>query len=217
MYIEYACYDYSLSDDEIKNNLNFVAKLGIKNISIFPIYIQSIKSLIDEFDLKISCPVDYPFGISDSKIRSASTLTAIKSGASTIDMVAPAKLITNRKYDKIRDDIKNNITICQDNNTQLRYIIEYRVFNHEILAKISTILKSLNIEYILPSTGYMLDDINDNIIACKYLMAKSQIKTITNANIWTEKHIQNIKLANIYGIRFHNIHSLQLFSKNNYS
>jgi deoxyribose-phosphate aldolase len=143
-----------------------------------------------------------------------SIATAAKAGATGVDIMVPAKFISNRKYDKLRDDIKNNMLACQENNLSVRYILEYRVFNHETLAKTCQIFKTLGIDYVFPSTGHMIDDIHDNLIASKYLMAKSQIKTIANGNIWTEKHAESVKLADIYGVRLHHIPSLELFLKN---
>jgi deoxyribose-phosphate aldolase len=215
MHIEYACYDYSLSDEEIKNNVALAIQLGIKHIGLHYINISLIKNLIEEHSLSISSPLDYPYGLLDSKNRLSVISSAIKSGAKTIDMVAPSKFISNRKYDKLRDDIKNSLILCQENDVDLRYILEYRVFNHETLAKTCQIFKSLGIQYILPATGHMLDDISDNIIACKYLSAKSKIQTICNGNIWTEKQAEILRSSNIYGTRLHHISSIALFLKNN--
>jgi len=215
MYIEYACYDYSLSDEEIKNNVALAIQLGVKHICMHYINIPLIRGMIEEHGLSISSPLDYPYGLLDSKNRLSVINSAIKAGAKTVDIVAPAKFIANRKYDKLRDDIKNNLTICQENTVNLRYILEYRVFNHETLAKTCQIFKGLGIEYVLPSTGHMLDDISDNMIACKYLSTKSKIQTICNGNIWTEKQAEILRSSNIYGARLHHISSIALFLKNN--
>jgi len=214
MYIEYACYDYSLSDDEIKHNIASAIKLGVSNIALHFIHLSTIKSLVDMDSINISCPIDYPYGISDLKTRSSSVAIAAKQGVSVIDVVAPAKFIANRKYEKLREDIQNNIDICKTHNIILRYILEYRVFNHETLAKTCQILKSFGVEYVLPSTGHMIDDINDNLIASKYLTAKSNIHTICNGNIWTPKHIETLKSSGIYGVRAHYIANIPLLLQN---
>jgi len=216
MYIEYACYDHSLSDDEVKQNISEAINFGIKNIAIHYTYIPLIKPLIyqSEPSIILSSPIDYPYGLSDSKTRILAIENAAKAGASVIDITVPSKYISNRKYDKLRDDIKNNILICQKNNLIPRYILEYRVFNHETLAKTCQILKSLGVEYILPSTGHMIDNINDNLIACKYLMAKSGINIICNGNIWTNKQADTVRSSEVYGARLHHLPSIELFTKN---
>jgi deoxyribose-phosphate aldolase len=214
MYIEYACYDYSLSDEDIKNNVALAIQLGVKHLCLHYTNISLIRGPIEEHDLSISSPLDYPYGLLDSKNRLSVISSAIKAGAKTVDIVAPAKFIANRKYDKLRDDIRNSLVLCQENNVNLRYILEYRVFNHETLAKTCQIFKSLGVEYVMPSTGHMLDDINDNMIACKYLSSKSKIQTICNGNIWTEKQAESLRSSNIYGVRLHHIPSIALFLKN---
>lgn len=213
MHIEYACYDYSLSDEEIKNIVTKVIKYNIDTISTFHNNLYLIKNLIEK-KINISCPIDYPYGQSDIKSRNFCLSQAIKAGASTIDMVAPSKYIANRKYDKLREDVKNNLEICQANNIDLRYLLEYRVFNHETLAKTCQILKSFGINTVIPSTGHLIDDINDNIIASKYLSSKSDISVICSGNIWTTKQIENFKNSGIYGIRLYYLSSLELFEKN---
>lgn len=215
MYLEYACYDYSLSDEEIKKKLSSAIKMGVENISLFyPGSSVLIKSFLDNNpEIKIFCPIDYPYGLSDSKSRLFTITQLAKSGIYGIDMVVPSRFISNRKYDKLRDDIKNNLLVCRENNISLRYILEYRVFNHETLAKTCQIFTDLGIEYVLPSTGHMIDDISDNLIASKYLNTKSGIKVICNGNIWTEKQVENLKNSGVYGVRFHYLSSLELFIK----
>lgn len=215
MYIEYACYDHVLSEDEVKNNVSSAIKLGVKNISTYSYSISSIRSIIPE-DISLSVPIDFPYGISDLKTRNfnINQLSKIEN-IKTIDIVAPCKILANRKYDKLREDIKNNLDICNENNLKLRYILEYRVFNHEILAKACQILSSFGVSHVFPSTGQMIDDINDNIIAAKYLSAKSNIKVILTGNVWNSKQIDNIKNSSFDGMRLYNLNSIELFLKNN--
>jgi hypothetical protein len=68
---------------------------------------------------------------------------------------------------------------------------------------------------VLPSSGFLLDDINDNIIAAKYLMAKSGIDVVCNGNIWTKQQIETVSLSGVYGLRVNHIPSLELLVKNN--
>jgi deoxyribose-phosphate aldolase len=215
MQIEYACYDRALTEEEIKTNISCAAKLGIKNISTYQYSLPYIKPIVTEHNMLVTCPADYPYGLSDLKTRNFMVSQIVKSGVYGIDLVTPSKSITNRKYDKIRDDIKSNLEICQANNVELRYILEYRIFGHEILAKICQIFKSMGVDTVIPSTGQMIDDINDNIIAAKYLSAKSNINVVINGNVWNQKHIENIKNADIKNIRLHYLAGLDFFIKNN--
>jgi deoxyribose-phosphate aldolase len=213
-YIEYACHDYSLNETEVESNVVAATKYGINSISILPYSLSSIKNLpiIKDKNISISCIADFPGGNCDSKTRNFLVTQLCKHNVNYIDIMIPTKIITNRKYDKFRDDIRTNLEICNEHNVELRYILEYRVYSHEILAKVCQILVDFGIKTIFPSSGMMLDDISDNLIACNFLMTKSKINTICTGNIYQSKHSNMVKNTdNLYGIRFFNLSSLAIF------
>lgn len=214
-YLEYACYDYSLNETETQAHISNAYKLGITNFCVLPYSIQTARSSVSDPDsINLCVPVDFPYGLSDIKSRNFSVTQLCKQKIKTIDLFVPTKILSNRKYDKLRDDIKSNLEICSENNIKLRYVLEYRVFSHEILAKVCGILVDFGVDTVIPSSGHMIDDINDNLIACSYLNTKSKIKVICNGNIYNEKHTKNLKNNNLYGVRFHYINSINLFMSN---
>lgn len=213
-YIEYACYDYSINEIELSKIITDAIKLGVSNFAVLPYSVNTIKNInlsnLNNPQINISTPIDFPYGLSDIKTRNFAVAQAIKSGCNTIDLFLPTKIITNRKYDKLREDIKSNLDICIEKNVKLRYILEYRVYSHQILSKVCQILTSLGIDTILPSSGTMIDDIYDNLIACQFFLEKNEIKVITNGNIYTEKQAKLVKQTNVHGIRLHHLNSLKL-------
>jgi deoxyribose-phosphate aldolase len=217
IYTEYACLDYSINEIETTKNITDAIKYGITNISVLPYTLNTLRSISDIKDknISVSCPIDFPLGVSDLKTRSFAVSSLCKTYnnlISSIDLFIPTKTITNRKYDKFRDDIKTNLEICNEFNIQLRYILEYRIYNHDVLAKVCQILMDYGINTVLPSSGTMIDDIHDNLIACNFLMNKSKINTIATGNIYNDKQVNSvIKMAELYGIRLFNIHSLHMF------
>lgn len=213
-HIEYACHDYSINESETEKNIFYAIKAGITSFSLLPYSIGGFKNseTFKNNSFSLSSPVDFPYGLSDTKSRNFMVSQTIKSGANIIDLFLPTKLITNRKYDKFREDIKSNFDICFEKNVQLRYILEYRVFSHEVLAKVCQILMSLGIDTVLPSSGTMIDDIHDNLIACNYFLTKTGIKTICNGNIYTEDHAKLANNADIHGIRLHHLNSIDIYS-----
>jgi len=60
----------------------------------------------------------------------------------------PQVLAANRKYDKIRDDIKSIVEIAQTYNASVRYILEYRKFDHFCLKKACEIFENMGIKYV---------------------------------------------------------------------
>lgn len=214
-HIEYCCYDYAINESETTLKVESAIKHGIKNIFILPYSINYIRSELfsSNSDVRFGCPADFPYGLSDLKTRNCIVENLAKSNKiSFIDLMIPTKAVTNRKYDKLREDIKSNLDICSQYNVHLRYILEYRIYSHDVLSKICQILKTLNIDTILPSSGMMLDDINDNIIACKFLQTKADIKAICNGNIYRQQNLDDAYKANLYGIRINNLQALRYLS-----
>lgn len=208
-YLEYACYDYGINEVELAKKINMAAKMGIRNFAVLPYSVNTIKN-ISLSNINISTPIDFPYGLSDIKTRNFAVSQAIKTGVNAVDLFLPTKFISNRKYDKLREDIRSNLDICNGKKVKLRYILEYRIYNHQILLKVCQILTNLGIDTILPSSGVMIDDIYDNLIACQFFLEKTQIQVITNGNIYTEKQAKLVKETKLYGVRLHHLNSVKL-------
>jgi deoxyribose-phosphate aldolase len=207
--IEYYTYDIANNETEFKDRLSLVCKLFPSVISVLPTYTKLAKSIIPE-NIALSTVIDYPFGTLDLKSRLCSTEHAIKNGAKIIELVAPSFFLCNRKYDKFREDINEHLALCLESGAELRYILEYRVFTSELLCKVAQILVGHNISAIYPSTGYLLDDLSDNILASALINQKvKEINIIINGNIWNSRHLEIIKTnKNIFGCKTGNLNSL---------
>lgn len=213
MIIEYTNYDISLSDDEIKEILKKLATFPVDVVSVFPQHIKLAKNLLPE-TIKVASCIDFPLGIGETKNRVSATEQAIKSGATIISAVAQPHPLCNRKYDKFREDIRLLSECCAAYKVELRYILEYRVFNYDLLYKVSQILLTGGIYTVYPSTGYFIDDINDNILASVLINKKVPINIVCNGNIWNISQIKNLYKINPFGISVNSLHALSLVCEN---
>ena len=213
MITEFSIYDLATSDEELKEIFKSISLLRPNTVCVFLHHIKLAKNLLPG-TIKISTPIDYPLGTSDTKTRLSLIETAIKQGVDIVNVVAQPYHLCNRKYEKFRDDIKQINELCQKSNIELRYILEYRIFTYELLYKIAQILLTNGIKTIYPSTGYLLDDINDNIIATVLINKKVPINIISNGNVWNIDQINNINKSSLYGIKINSINALNLLQKN---
>lgn len=212
MIIEFAIHDLEFKEIDVKNLVIEASKYQPDSISVHSYYVKAVKKTLNH-SIDISCPIDYPLGRSDLQTRQTEIISSIKNGVSRVDVVIPILYLVNSKYEKFREDIKSNIELCSYHNIDIRYMLEYRIFNHTTLTKIANILTELGIRIVYASTGYMLDDILDNTIASTYLAKNTGIKTIINGNMWHKDQIKNILSNKPYGLRFKNIHSLHLINE----
>lgn len=215
MNIEYQYNDIDLNLSEVKNLLDSVSTLGIDSILIDLNHLKLAKNINPK--CKINTYLDYPLGLSDIKLRNKILSSIIENyDIDILSIVLPSYYLVNRKYDKIRDEIKQNIDITKsvNPNLQIRYMLEYRRFDHSILAKICDILIHNHIYEIYPSTGLFLDDINDNIIASVFLTKKTGIKCILTGKVWTAKHAKSIIDSGSYGVSLNTLHGINFFKNN---
>lgn len=221
MYIDFILNKTDENDAEARANLVEALKTdAIDSITVPHHLLKIIKPFTQHIskNIDLSCLIDYPLGVSDLKTREFAASQAIKNGATCLDMSMPQNLASNRKYDKIREDIKNITDLAMDKNIKIRYLLEYRIFDHHCLKKICEIFDNFNIQYIFPSSGYFLDNLADNIIASVFLHQNSKnINVICSGDAWTDKHFDMINKNGLFGLRFSSPYSLKNFLLSNYS
>lgn len=214
MIIEYYNYDIASNDTEIKNCLLDATKYYPNLISVLPQSLRISRAVLgDGFD--ISCPIDYPFGCSDTISRQKMVEYAIKNGANKLDIVLPTHAICNRKYVKLKEEIQATKDSIGTADISIRYILEYRTFNYETLYKVCKLLFSSGITDVFPSSGFGLDSIYDNLLAGSLIKKKvPSINIINNGNSWTEKQIEDALGNKPYGLRVNSINCLEILYKN---
>jgi len=211
--IEYNLCDLDSSDIEIKEKITKAINFDISSICVPYGYTKLCRSLIKNTTIVVANAIDYPLGLSDTNSRNSLITNAINNGAQKINIVMQNVYLANRKYDKIREDVQSNYKICQDKNVEITYYLEYRIFTHQSLIKACLLLLENNISKVYVSTGYMIDNPEDNIIATVLLNEKSKIKTVFSGNIWLKKHIDNLKKNHIMDMSVNTLEGLRLLNQ----
>ena len=122
MIIEYYNYDIASNDTEIKNCLLEATKYYPNLISVLPQSLRMSRATLGD-GFEISCPIDYPFGCSDSISRQKMAEYAIKNGVNKLDIVLPTYAICNRKYVKLREEIQIIRDLIGASYISIRYIL----------------------------------------------------------------------------------------------
>lgn len=210
-YIEYALYHLDYNDEETKRAIEDSIRYSVDCISVPYAYTKYCKTLVKDTNIKVANVIDYPLGLLDTKSRNEAIINAIDNGAEKICIVLQNNYLNLKKYEKIRQDIKSNHEICNKYNIPITYHLEYRIFTHQSLIKACNLLLEASIDTIYVSSGYMLDSVDDNIIASVLLKEKTGINTIFTSNIWNKKQVELVIKNKIDNIRFSNTSSLALY------
>lgn len=206
MHIEYYNINTESKDIDYKNDIDQIVSLPISSILGNIHLIKYVQKNYKNLNCELGCFIDYPLGANSLNYRTLLIDEAINTtGCDFVVIPIPFYYVINRRYDKFRSDIKNNIELCNSNNTKIRYMLEYRKFDHQLLTKVCKILMENTIDVVYGSTGFFIDNVTDHLIASNYLNSKTGIKTIINANIWKKEQINEIYKNQIYGISLTNI------------
>jgi deoxyribose-phosphate aldolase len=211
MYLEYCCYNKNLIDDveqEIKNCFNAIS-MGFLGLSL-PLHVlrQISSELLLIPDICISCPVDYPLGCGDRKVREHEALVACKSGATAIDLVMNPYLFNKGNESSIKKDISPIVELCAEYYSELRIIINYHLYEQKESLDICELLRELGVTTIIPSTGFHNDDIFDNLLFCNLVEKKIGLSAISSGRMWLDKHLKAALNSGISGVRVYSLKNL---------
>lgn len=208
MYKELFFYDQSISKDDVQQAIFFVINKEFNGICIPSTFIPFVKDFVQP-GINFACPIDYPNGLGDKKVRTHAILSAIKKGVNTIDLVVNLPLFIRNEKRELKD-LVGNLNLCNDNNTILRVMFEHRLVEKDQIIHVARVLDKIGIEYLLPSTGHIFDDPIDNLITCVNITNHTKnMHLIANGNITTKQHYDNIQKSGVFGVRFNSINIIK--------
>jgi len=203
MYVDIACNSRTVTDNDVREILFSSVQRHLNGMVLLPQFIPSTKDFCPE-GMDLSCFIDYPYGSSDTSVRSHAAITAIRKGATVLDVVANSGLLTNGKKAKFYDDIETIKALTDDQKVLLRILLEYRLFEAQDIVNIGNVLREMGIEFVVPATGIQMDSWEDNLAISMELTEKANMSVITNGGIRTRRHYEAVAETKVFGIRFTN-------------
>jgi deoxyribose-phosphate aldolase len=208
MYKELCLYQYApLHTPEKYQEDTFKAIERNLNGICLPIYVlRDLKSYIP-VGMTVSCPIDFPFGTSDTTIRINMISQAIKAGADSVDIVLNDYKIYNNHNSFIKD-VETQVVFCKENKVCPRIMLNCPLFDQKDCIFLTKLIRGMGVEFACPSVGNYYDSTTDNLILCKLLQKEIDINMIFNGNITSEKELDIVKKSKVWGMR---LYSTNLF------
>ena len=152
--------------------------------------------------LSISAPIDYPCGISSTKVREHMAINSLNSGANALDYV-PNHYFLKHKFSELKSEVETMLKICNDHDSTLRVFLDYRHTKNNYT--VCNILHDIGVDLFFPTVGYHHDDFFDNVINAKMIEEQSGCSIIFNGYMWKKDQIDFIKEIDIFGMRIYNL------------
>lgn len=115
-------------------------------------YASTCAVLLKNTPVKVCCVVGFPLGTMETASKAFETQTAVKNGASEIDMVIHVGALKDRHMDYVRDDIKAVVAAAQ--GKIVKVIIETSLLNHEDKVLACQAALDAGAHFVKTSTGF---------------------------------------------------------------
>jgi deoxyribose-phosphate aldolase len=207
MYKEFACYNELQAESVVKKVFTAI-KLGADGISVPQVFLPYISDFMPQ-GVTFSCPIDYPMGLSETKVRNHAILKAIHHKVNAIDLVINTAYLINNKVIEFSSDLASAKAICTSNNVTLRVMLDYREIGEGLFTEMCIALETLGIEYAFPSPGNCAEDYEDNILMCYKLQNDHHLNAIATGSIYLPHHLKMVEDSRIFGVRWNRIEQMK--------
>jgi deoxyribose-phosphate aldolase len=192
--------DYSflgtLTNDEIKKICDTAKENKVNSVCVLPEYISIVKTFLDDCDVNVVAAIDFPKGDSSTIDKIKEIDKSLVNGANEIDVVINYKLIKEKEWEKITDDIRSITEYVHKEGKNVKIVIEIGALNFQELEKISRICVETNVDFIMTSTGKFPDDnsFEEKLEKVKFIrkITPDDTKIKFSGGIRTNKQIEEI-------------------------
>ena len=199
MFIELACYNQDSTFNDILETSFVAAEKNLDSVAIPSGFMSRVGDFLK--NQKFSAAIDFPYGLSSTQIRIHEIILSIRQGASYVDLVLNSSHIKESNWPAIRKDLKSCLAACHDKKVPLRPLIEYRLFSMKTILNLCECLNRLNIPHIINSTGFVADDVSDNMLSSYEIQEKTGILVTSCLKSLHSGHLKTFEDSGVYGLR----------------
>ncbi len=137
--------------EEIKQICADAITYGVASVCIPPSYVKQAKEYVKD-KMAVCTVIGFPNGYNTTAVKVYETKDAIANGADEIDMVINLGMLKDRRYDELREEIKQLKQACGDK--VLKVIIETCLLTEDEKVKMCEIVTEAGADFIKTSTGF---------------------------------------------------------------
>lgn len=129
-------------------------------VAVNPSSVGECCSLLRESSVRVGAAIGFPLGQTTTAVKVYETKDALEQGAREIDMVLNIRLLQNRQYQQVQDEIVRVVQTCRDFGKQKRVnitckiILETCYLTKEQKFKACEICRHAGVDFVKTSTGF---------------------------------------------------------------
>jgi deoxyribose-phosphate aldolase len=140
--------------DEIAQLCYEARKYEFASVCVNPTHVKMCAELLRGSDVKVCTVIGFPLGASSPEVKAFETETALRDGATEIDMVVNIGALKAKDYDLVAKDINGVVRMAHSAGALVKVIIETALLTDEEKRIASLLTKEAGADYVKTSTGF---------------------------------------------------------------
>ena len=129
-------------------------KHGFASVCVNPTWVPLCAQLLQASEVKVCTVIGFPLGATSSETKAFETETAIRQGATEIDMVINIGALKARDLETVAKDIRGVVNAAHRHNIIVKVIIETSLLTDEEKTIASLLSKEAGADFVKTSTGF---------------------------------------------------------------
>src|SRR5215207_3786810 len=153
-YIDHTLLKPDATQQEIAQLCFEARKHGFASVCVNPTWVSLCAQLLRGSEVKVCTVIGFPLGATSSETKAFETETAIRQGATEIDMVINIGALKARDLDTVARDIRGVVNAAHAHGIIVKVIIETSLLTDEEKTIASLISKEAAANFVKTSTGF---------------------------------------------------------------
>lgn len=153
-YIDHTLLKPDATQQEIAQLCYEARKYGFASVCVNPTWVTLCAELLKGSDVKVCTVIGFPLGATSSETKAFETETAIRQGATEIDMVINIGALKARDIETVAKDIRGVVKAAHAHGVIVKVIIETVLLTDEEKTIASLTSKEAGADFVKTSTGF---------------------------------------------------------------
>jgi deoxyribose-phosphate aldolase len=153
-YIDHTLLKPDATRDQIAQLCYEARKYEFASVCVNPTHVKLCAELLSGSPVKVCTVIGFPLGASSPDVKAFETETALRDGATEIDMVINIGALKARDFDLVAQDINGVVRMAHASGAIVKVIIETALLDEDEKVTACLLSKEAGADFVKTSTGF---------------------------------------------------------------
>ena len=153
-YVDHTLLKPDATSDQIAQLCYEARKYEFASVCVNPTHVKLCAELLTGSPVKVCTVIGFPLGASSPEVKSFETETALRDGATEIDMVINIGALKDKDFDLVARDINGVVRMAHASGAIVKVIIETALLDDDEKVTACLLSKEAGADFVKTSTGF---------------------------------------------------------------